>query len=250
MTGRRSRLRRIGLVSAATLFHDSAYRLGAGLELKPVQPGLDPIQRVLGCSLTAWRSSPDQSRMVVICCRPSQISASSPDAGVGYDQIDLQAASELGIHVTVTGGVNADVVAEHALGLALAILHRVPHYDRRVRAGQWRDGSFFRELHGLTVGIVGFGQVGRKLGRLLRPFDVRILVHDVVRTGPRPRALTFCSHLHAMLPLCDVLSVHVPLTDRTRGMFGTVELGLLPTGAILVTPRVGASSTRSPSPTR
>ena len=119
--------------------------------------------------------------------------------------------------MTVTGGVNAQVVAEHALGLTLATLHRVRHHDRRVRDGRWRDGSFFRELHGSTVGIVGFGQIGRNFGRLLRPFDVRVLVHDVVDVGDHPAEVTFHSDLHTMLPLCDVLSLHVPLDRSDEG---------------------------------
>jgi D-3-phosphoglycerate dehydrogenase len=233
MTATARRPLKVGLTSEATMLGHRAHRLAPGLEVTPVKGSSDAAALaplLAGC--VAVVAGPEPYRRELLTALPALCLIARP--GVGYDQIDLVAADELGIHVTVTRGVNAQVVAEHALGLTLATLHRVRHHDLRVRDGRWRDGSFFRELHGSTVGIVGFGQIGRSFCRLLRPFDVRVLVHDVVAISDHQAEVTFHSDLRTMLPLCDVLSLHVPLNDQTRGMLGVTELGLLPRGAVVV----------------
>ncbi len=104
----------------------------------------------------------------------------------------------------------------------------------RVRSGPWRDDLRFTELRSLTVGIIGFGQIGQALARLLAPFGVTIRAHDLV---PQPHALsgvTFFDSLHEMLPGCHVLSVHLALTDETLHLIGAEELATLSPGAIVI----------------
>ena len=100
--------------------------------------------------------------------------------GVGVDSIDLDAASAAGVQVATTPGANEHAVADHAVGLMLAVLRRIPQLDRDVRAGGWhRTGPFTpRQLTGATVGLVGYGHIGRRVAARLRGFDVQLLVHD------------------------------------------------------------------------
>jgi D-3-phosphoglycerate dehydrogenase len=155
-------------------------------------------------------------------------------SGVGFDQIDLEAASRLGIHVTTTPGVNAQGVAEHTVALLLSLTHRVAYYDARVRAGNWRDGDFFPEIQGMTVGIIGFGHIGRATAALLHAFGARILAFDALPITQPPEYVTVVSDLAEMLPRCHAISIHTPLLDSTRGLIGGDELALLPRGAFVI----------------
>lgn len=155
-------------------------------------------------------------------------------SGVGYDQIDLAAASDLGIHVTTTPGKNAQGVAEHVVTLLLHLTHRVPYYDTRVRSGQWRDGVFFQEIQGMTVGIIGFGHIGRATAALLHAFGARILAIDVMPINDAPSYVTVASSLAEMLPQCQAISIHTPLLDSTHDLISGDELALLPRGAFVI----------------
>lgn len=148
--------------------------------------------------------------------------------GVGVDAVDVEAATGLGVAVVTTPGANVESVADHTLALMLAGLGRLVDLDARTRAGEWRPDRLGHELSGSTVGIVGLGAIGRAVARRLAGFDCRILV---VEPNPDP---AFCRRydltvmsLAAMLPLVDVLTIHVPLVAETRGMIGSREIGLL-----------------------
>jgi D-3-phosphoglycerate dehydrogenase len=153
--------------------------------------------------------------------------------GVGLDSIDLDAATAHGVAVTVTPGVNEATVADHTIALMLAALRRICEQDAAVRRGEWnRTGEHAAWLlSGGTVGLVGFGHIGRIVAERLRGFDVRVLVNDPVE--PRDSGVEAVS-LDALLAASDVVSLHVPLLPTTRGLIGARELGLMPPGAILV----------------
>lgn len=157
-------------------------------------------------------------------------------SGVGYDQIDVPAAGRLGIAVTITPGLNADAVAEHTVALMLALLHRIPVYDARVRAGQWRDGRFFPEVRGSRVGVVGLGQIGRGVARLVSALGAEVHGHDPALDASLP--VESSSHLHAsledLLRTVDIVTLHVPLVPSTQGLLGAREFGLLRRGSYLV----------------
>jgi phosphoglycerate dehydrogenase-like enzyme len=148
--------------------------------------------------------------------------------GVGTDSIDLDAATEAGVVVTTTPGANRETTADHALALILAALRRVVEHDRSVRRGEWRRGGDLTpwELHRTTVGLVGYGEIGRAVARRLRGFDVELLVCDpAAREGVE---------LGDLLRRSDVVSLHVPLTEATAGLIGPGELGLMRPSAVLV----------------
>jgi phosphoglycerate dehydrogenase-like enzyme len=153
--------------------------------------------------------------------------------GVGLDGIDLEAASALGVAVTITPGLNTETVADHALALMLAATRRVVEHDAGVRRGQWRRVGPMApwDLHGRTVGVVGYGSIGRAVARRLAGFEVRILVCDPEREQADGLELTSVEDL---LARSDLISLHCPLTPATRGLIGARALGLMRPGAILV----------------
>jgi D-3-phosphoglycerate dehydrogenase len=165
--------------------------------------------------------------------------------GVGLDPVDVERATELGIAVINTPGANAISVAEHAVALALAVAKRIPAADSAVRAG---DAGFkyrvdLHELTGKTVGVVGFGAIGRRTAAMfVAAFSMRLLVHspgaqpdDVAALGGQR-----CDDIDDLLRASDVVTLHVPLRPSTRGLLGTREIALLRPGAILVNTSRGA----------
>jgi len=152
--------------------------------------------------------------------------------GAGVDGVDLVSAARRGLVVAVAAAANADAVAEHALALMLSLTRELPRLDRLVRDGGWTDGRFQgRDFRGSVVGIVGYGSIGRATARLAAALGARVLV-----LRPTGQADEFEAEpaLAAFLPRLDILSLHCPLTDRTRGLIGARELALMTPGALLV----------------
>ncbi|HWK28563.1 MAG TPA: phosphoglycerate dehydrogenase [Solirubrobacter sp.] len=153
--------------------------------------------------------------------------------GVGTDSIDLPAATEEGVIVTVTPGANRETTADHAVALILAALRRIVEHDASVRRGEWERGSAMTpwDLHGTTVGLIGHGAIGRAVARRLRGFGVRLLVCDpAVREEPDAELVT----LAELLERADVISLHLPLSAATRGLIGARELACMRPEATLV----------------
>ena len=155
--------------------------------------------------------------------------------GIGYDSVDVAAATDHGVAVLTAPGANSDAVADCAIALMLACLRRLVELDGAVRSGQWRPEQLTGDLTGATVGIVGLGAIGRAVARRLRGFDCRMLAVEV---APDP---AFCAELgievlalEEVLPRADVLTVHAPLTAQTDRLIGERELALLQPRAVLV----------------
>jgi phosphoglycerate dehydrogenase-like enzyme len=153
--------------------------------------------------------------------------------GVGLDMIDLDAAAQAGVYVTTTPEVNNETVADHALALILAAQRSLLEQDAIVRGGGWRSFDVGRgQLHGATVGIVGYGAIGRAVARRLRGFGVRILAHDpFVEAADEDVTLT---PLDDLLAQSDIVTVHAPLSEATRKLIGAREFGLMRPGATIV----------------
>ena len=155
--------------------------------------------------------------------------------GTGSDAIDIPAATDAGVAVVTTPGVNAEAVADMALALMLACVRRLPRLDDAVRAGEWRGVGATRDLAGAAVGVVGLGAIGRAVTRRLRAFGCRVLAVE-----PYPDAEFVARHeveltdLRSLLPQVDVLTLHAPLGDSSRRLIGAQELGLLPRHAVVI----------------
>jgi len=160
-------------------------------------------------------------------------------SGVGLDSLDLEALRCHQIPLYVNQGVNAQSVAEHALLLMLACLRRLPVVHRNTVNGVWKkqeQGVLTSELHGKTVGLIGMGSIARTLVGLLKGFGVKILYYDAFRLeASREQALGIeFAPLAEVFSCADVLSLHCPLTEETRGMVNRETLGQMKPGAVLV----------------
>lgn len=155
-------------------------------------------------------------------------------AGVGLDNIDVDAANDLGIVVTAPLGANAVSVAEHTLGLALALARRTVPLDRDTRAGEWRRTPG-RELSGRTWGLLGYGATARAVGRLARALSMTVLAYDPYVTDADAAASGVTpASLDDVAAGSDVLSVHLPATAETRGLVGADLLARMRPDAVLV----------------
>jgi len=149
-------------------------------------------------------------------------------SGVGFSEVDVAAATARGIPVVLAGAAGARAVAEGALTLALALLKRLPELDEAVHSGRWeqRDAVEIRDLAGATLGVVGFGRIGRELSGLAGPLGLDTVFHDPYVDGSIP--------LEELFARADVVSLHAPLTEETRGLVGPALLGAAKPGLILV----------------
>jgi len=154
--------------------------------------------------------------------------------GVGFDNIDVEAAKARGIPVLRTPGVNKEAVAEMALALGLAATRRVAELDRRVRAGEKieRPKVLGSEMWQKTVGVVGVGNIGSRVARKWQAaFDARVLGYDPYKAELPCEKI---AKLEEMLPRVDLLTLHVPLNSETKHMIGRRELALMKDSAVLV----------------
>jgi phosphoglycerate dehydrogenase-like enzyme len=155
----------------------------------------------------------------------------------GYDRVDVEAARKAKVPVANNGGANAIAVAEHTIMLMLAVLKRVVQLHNDVVAGKWRaTDDRIHELAGRTLGIIGLGNIGKKVARRAAGFDMTIQYYDIKRlTEDEEDALGVrFVLLTELLRSSDVVSLHVPLDDSTRNMLGARELSMMKPTSILI----------------
>lgn len=159
---------------------------------------------------------------------------------VGYDNIDVAAAKARRVVVTNTPDVLTDAVADFTIGLLLALTRRIAEGDRLIRAGAWGgwalDFMLGTELRGRTLGIVGFGRIGRATAERARAFGMRIVAtcSPPGEDAPSPPPDVACLPLARVLAEADVVSLHVPLTPETHHLIGERELAMMKPTAVLV----------------
>ncbi len=173
---------------------------------------------------------------------PHMLALSS--TGAGYDYIDVDACTAAGVIVCDQGGTNREAVAEHALGLMLALSKRIHQGDRALRRGGSVDRFALQgnDLRGKTVGIVGLGSIGSRLAALCGTlFDMRVLAYDPYLTEAQIRDRSaLASDWENLLRRADFVSVHCPLTRETTNMFGAAEFAAMrPTAFFVTTARGG-----------
>jgi glyoxylate reductase len=159
---------------------------------------------------------------------------------VGFDNVDVEACARRGVAVGNTPGVLTETTADLAWTLLMAAARRIPEGDRYVRAGQWRTWGplllLGPDVHGATIGIVGFGRIGQAVARRAQGFGMRILYHDL-QTLPvevtEPLGATYAS-LDELLPASDFVSLHVNLSEATRHLINARTLAMMKPTAVLV----------------
>jgi phosphoglycerate dehydrogenase-like enzyme len=158
----------------------------------------------------------------------------------GYDRVDIEAARKAKVPVANNGGANAIAVAEHTILLMLAVLKRLVRFHNDVVAGKWRAGNLVDdrvgELAGKIVGIIGLGNIGKKVARRAQGFDARVQYYDIERlTEAQEDALGVRFVLRdELLRTSDVVSLHVPLDDSTRHLIGARELHAMKPDAVII----------------
>ena len=160
-------------------------------------------------------------------------------SGVGLDSIDLDSLRRHNIPLYVNQGINSQSVAEHALLLMLASLRRLPIIHRNTVAGVWKkqeQGVQTSELHGKTVGLIGMGNIARKLSVMLKAFGVRILYYDPFRLDAKmeQELMVEFKEFADVVSESDIVSLHCPLTDADKGMMNAETIAKMKPGAILI----------------
>jgi D-3-phosphoglycerate dehydrogenase len=154
--------------------------------------------------------------------------------GIGFDNVDLKAAADAGIVVTNVPDYSVEEVATHALALILASLRKVVTADDSVRNGTWSIDTFrpIRRLSTLTFGLVGYGRIARRIAAPLEALGAHIIAHDpYLQPGPDFPPLL---ELETVLSRADIISLHLPLTEETRGIIGSDALARMKADAILI----------------
>jgi glyoxylate reductase len=159
---------------------------------------------------------------------------------VGFDNVDVPACPKRSVAVGNTPGVLTETTADLAWALLMAAARRLPEGDRYVRAGKWRTWGplllLGPDVHGATIGIVGFGRIGQAVARRAQGFGMTILYHDVQRASPETEAefgATFLP-LEELLPRVDYVTLHVNLTNDTHGLINAEKLSWMKPTAVLV----------------
>jgi D-3-phosphoglycerate dehydrogenase len=158
--------------------------------------------------------------------------------GVGVDDVDVEAATELGIPVVIAPGANTRSVAEHAFAFMFAAAKDMIRSDKELRKGNFNIRSSYKafELYGKTLGLVGYGNIGSILAKMSASIGMHVVVYDpfvkpevIEREGYQHE-----TDLNAVLKIADVISLHVPLTPKTKHLISVAELGVMKSNAILI----------------
>lgn len=158
-------------------------------------------------------------------------------AGVGVDNVDVDAATKWGVIVMNTPGGNTISTAEHAFSLLVSIARAIPQADASVKAGKWDRKKYEGvELYNKTLGILGMGRIGTEIARRAIAFGMRVIAYDPYLSASKARGLQveLVEQIDELLPLCDFLSLHMPLTDETRHMLDERRLALCKNGVRIV----------------
>ncbi len=157
-------------------------------------------------------------------------------AGAGVDNIDVDAAGEHGIQVMNTPGGNTISATEHTIALLFAVLRKIPAANTSLRSGSW-DRKFFTgtELMGKRVGVLGLGRIGREVAARLAPFGTTVRGYDPFVAAEQIRELGVePATFEELITTSDILTIHIPLTNETRGLIGADELARMPRGAFVL----------------
>ena len=161
--------------------------------------------------------------------------------GAGIDSVDLDAATRAGVVVMVAADANAPAVAEHTMALILALGRDVPALAASTRSGTWLRGTYAgREIRGRTLGIVGFGRIGRRVAELGRAVGLEVIALPRHPGSVDPRLAREAATLSELLAESDIVSLHAPLGPEMRGLIGKEALAAMKRGALLVNTARGA----------
>lgn len=205
----------------------------AGLSLKPAVGPLDEktlIDQLQGCVAVIASMEPYTEKVFAACPELKVIAR----WGIGYDNVDVAAATRHGVMLVNTPGVVTEAVADMTFALLLGAARRLPYCDAAVRAGQWPT-VYSGHVHGKTLGLVGFGQIGQAVARRAKGFSMRVLATDPRADAAVAQAMGVeLATLEQVLRESDFVSLHATLCAETRGMIGAEQLSMMKPTAYLI----------------
>ncbi|MGC8547293.1 MAG: 2-hydroxyacid dehydrogenase [Thermoplasmata archaeon] len=157
-------------------------------------------------------------------------------ASTGYDNVDISYVKEKGIALCNIPIANKQSVAEHVIAFSLVFLKDMMFLNQEMKSGNWPMLTGSRDLEGKAFGIVGMGMIGIQLAKRLLPFNVTILYYDIRRMKEEDEVKYGLNYMELddLIKNADIISIHLPLTDKTRGMFGEREFSMMKDGAIFI----------------
>ena len=204
----------------------------AGHTFKAYPKDTDPkvqIERAKDADVIMIANMPLSGEVISACPNLKYIDV----AFTGVDHVDLDAARAKGVKVSNAAGYSNEAVAELTLCMMLALLRNVPQVEARCRAGQTKDGLVGVELMGKTVGIVGVGAIGTRTAELCHAFGCKVLGNKRHVRGDEPNYIEFVS-LEELLSRSDIVSLHCPLNEDSRGMINKDTIAKMKPGALLI----------------
>ena len=211
-----------------SLVHPPRYGPLPEAELLPLLKGVDAVYASVDRYTSAVLRSPQASRLKIIS-----------RWGVGYDSIDIAAATDSGIVVAYTPGLLDEAVADYAMALMLGLARRIHEGHASMRAGRWAP-AWGADIAGQTLGLVGCGRIGQAVARRAAGFGMTLLAHDPApQTAAEALGVSFVP-LDELLDRSDFVSIHAALTPATRGLIGEPQLRRMKAGAHLVNTSRGA----------
>ena len=209
----------------------------AGLEVRIESNGVEKTEDELiaalpGVVVTFPSNDPYNERTLAAATHLKHIART----GVGFNSVDLDAATRHGVVVTNAPGQNSDSVAEHAIGLMLCIARNIALSDKKMRAGEWADLRVpISPLRGKTLGIIGLGNIGKRVARRAAAFGMEVIANDIVRDERFAAEVgVFFETREEVTRRADFITCHVPLNDSTRGMVDEKFLASMKPGAYLI----------------
>lgn len=169
---------------------------------------------------------------------PAEVLAAAPNAKfidvafTGVDHIPVDAAHDRGIAISNASGYADEAVAELAISLMIQLLRETGEAEKRARSGGVKTGLSARLIEGKTVGIIGAGEIGKRLAKILKAFGATVIAHN--RREVKDPSIDKNVSLDELLATSDIISLHCPLTPQTRGMLGKKEFGKMKKSAILI----------------
>ena len=156
--------------------------------------------------------------------------------GAGIDNIDVEAASRRGIPVMFTPLANYESVAEHTLALILSLIRKIPEQNNNIRMGKFDKKNFDGlELFRKTIGLIGFGHIGRRVAELIAPFKMKVVVyHPSFSDESLPHNISKVPSVEDVFPVADIISLHCPLTPRTKGMINEYAISQMKKDVYLI----------------
>jgi len=192
------------------------------------------LEKLKGCDALIVRSQTQVSKAILQGC-PTVRAVGR--AGVGVDNVDVDAATEKGVVVMNTPAGNTVSTAEQAFTLLLGLARHLPQAHASMSAGQWDRKSFQgTELNGKTLGILGMGRIGGEVARRAIAFGMRVMAYDPYLSAGKARSLQveLIDRVEDLLPHCDFLTMHLPMTDETKGILSEERLKLCRKGVKIV----------------